>query len=96
MSETKLSHERFFRRAIVRLRKEGYKGINPVFTGVNEAFRDYFGTDPIEASRSLVNDGKLVLVPCKRGVMLYLPEDPPVSKRNNSCKALAAILAEPY
>ena len=37
MSE-RLSHEEFIRKAIVSLRKEGFKGIHSVFSGFNNAF----------------------------------------------------------
>ena len=41
MSE-KMSHEEFIKKAIVSLRKEGYKGIHTVYSGFNEAFKKYF------------------------------------------------------
>ena len=41
MSE-KLSHEEFVKKAIVSLRKEGFKGIHTVYSGFNNAFKKYF------------------------------------------------------
>jgi len=77
MSE-KLSHEEFVRKAIVSLRKEGYKGIHSVFSGFNDAFKQYFsGENPVEATNKLADAGKVVIRPVKGGVMLYLPEDAP-------------------
>ena len=38
MSE-KMNHEEFVRKAVVSLRKEGYKGIHTVYSGFNEAFK---------------------------------------------------------
>jgi hypothetical protein len=38
MSE-RLSHEEFVKKAIVSLRKEGYKGIHSVYSGFNVAFK---------------------------------------------------------
>lgn len=77
----KMSHEEFVRKAIVSLRKEGYKGIHTVFSGFNVAFKKYFGGEnPVEATNKLAQEGKVVLRPVKGGVMLYLPEDAPAAK----------------
>ncbi len=77
MSE-KLSHEGFVRKAIVSLRKEGYKGIHSVYSGFNDAFKKYFvGENPVEATNKLASEGKVVIRPVKGGVMLYLPEESP-------------------
>jgi len=74
----KLSKEEFIKKAIVTLRKEGYKGIHTVYSGFNEAFKKYFdGDDPIQATNKLAGEGKIVIRPVKGGVMLYLPEDTP-------------------
>lgn len=80
MSE-KLSHEEFVKKAIVSLRREGYKGIHSVYSGFNEAFKKYFdGENPVEATNRLALEGKIVVRPVKGGVMLYLPEEAPASK----------------
>lgn len=80
MSE-KLSHEEFVKKAIVSLRKEGYKGIHSVYSGFNNAFKKYFdGENPVEVTNKLAQEGKIVIRPVKGGVMLYLPEEAPVSK----------------
>jgi hypothetical protein len=77
MSE-KLSHEEFVKKAIVSLRKEGYKGIHSVYSGFNNAFKKYFeGENPVEVTNRLAGEGKIVIRPVKGGVMLYLPEDAP-------------------
>lgn len=74
----KLNHEEFVRRAIISLRKEGYKGIHSVFSGFNEAFKSYFnGENPVEVTNRLAKEGKVVIRPVKGGVMLYLPEEAP-------------------
>jgi len=78
--EEKLSHEEFVKKAIVSLRKEGFKGIHTVYSGFNEAFKKYFNDEnPIEATNRLAGEGKIVIRPVKGGVMLYLPEDAPGS-----------------
>jgi hypothetical protein len=77
----KLSYEEFIRKAIVSLRKEGYKGIHTVYSGFNEAFKKYFDNEnPIEVTNKLASEGKIVIRPVKGGVMLYLPEDAPAAK----------------
>ena len=78
MSEEKLNREEFIKKAIVSLRKEGYKGIHTVYSGFNEAFKKYFdAASPIDATNALAKEGKIVIRPVKGGVMLYLPEDAP-------------------
>lgn len=80
MSE-RLSHEEFVKKAIVSLRKEGYKGIHSVYSGFNNAFKKYFeGENPVEVTNKLAREGKIVVRPVKGGVMLYLPEDAPVTR----------------
>ncbi|UCH45085.1 MAG: hypothetical protein JSV11_12460 [Nitrospiraceae bacterium] len=75
MSE-KLSHEEFIKKAIVSLRKDGYKGIHTVYSGFNSAFKKYFNDEnPVDATNALAKEGKLVIRPVKGGVMLYLPEE---------------------
>lgn len=76
----KLSHEEFVKKAIVSLRKEGFKGIHSVYSGFNEAFKKYFiDENPVEATNRLASEGKIVIRPVKGGVMLYMPEDAPGS-----------------
>jgi len=76
--EERLSHEEFVRKAIMSLRKEGYKGIHSVYSGFNEAFKKYFeGENPVETTNRLAQEGKIVIRPVKGGVMLYLPEEAP-------------------
>ncbi|MDP3296225.1 MAG: hypothetical protein Q8N09_01310 [Thermodesulfovibrionia bacterium] len=80
MSE-KLSQEEFIKKAIVSLRKEGYKGIHTVYSGFNTAFKKYFdGENPVDATNKLAKEGKIVIRPVKGGVMLYLPEEAPIVK----------------
>jgi hypothetical protein len=80
MSE-KLSHEEFVKKAVVSLRKEGYKGIHSVYSGFNEAFKKYFeGENPVEVTNKLSSEGKITIRPVRGGVMLYLPEEAPASK----------------
>jgi len=76
----KLKHDEFVKKAIVSLRKEGFKGIHTVYSGFNDAFKKYYeGENPVEATNRLAKDGKIVLRPVKGGMMLYLPENAPVA-----------------
>lgn len=79
MSE-KLSYEEFVKKAIVSLRKEGYKGVHTVYSGFNDAFKKYFDDDPVKVTNGLAQEGKITVRPVKGGVMLYLPDDAPASR----------------
>jgi len=71
-----LTPEEFVLKAIERLRVPPYKGIHSVFSGLNEAFREYFPLlDPVEFTTQLARDGKIVIRPAKKGVMLYKAGD---------------------
>lgn len=79
----RLTHEEFVKKAIVSLRKEGYKGIHTVYSGFNDAFKKYFeGENPVEVTNKLAAEGKIIIRPVKGGVMLYLPEEAPASSRS--------------
>jgi len=79
--EPKLSEEEFIRRAIKKLRGK-YKGIHTVYSGFNQAFKQYFGTNPIETTQRLAKEGRISIRPVKGGVIIYLPEDAPNSPEN--------------
>lgn len=82
--EKKISEYDFVVRAIRKLRKPPYKGIHSVYSGFNQAFRDYFGKDPVGLTTRLEKEGKLVTRPVKGGVTLYLPEDAPASSASKA------------
>ncbi|MCX8118736.1 MAG: hypothetical protein N3G78_12525 [Desulfobacterota bacterium] len=75
--EKRLSEEEFVIEAIKKLRKEPFRGIHSVYSGFNEAFRRYFGTNPIEATNRLAAEGKIETRPFKGGMMLFLPGEAP-------------------
>jgi hypothetical protein len=86
----RLSEEEFVVRAIKKLRKPPYKGIHSVYSGFNRAFKEYFGTNPIDTTQRLAERGRIVTRPAKGGVMLYLPQD----ASRDAEDALAKILEE--
>ncbi len=73
----KLTEEEFVFQAIKKLRKEPFRGIHTVYSGFNEAFRKYFGTNPVEATSRLAAEGKLEIRPFKGGAMLFLSGEAP-------------------
>ena len=75
-AEAKLGKEEFVVRAIKKLRGR-YRGIHSVFSGFNEAFRQYFGEDPRPVTQELAARGIIQIRPVKGGVMLYLKGDAP-------------------
>ena len=87
-----LSEEEFVVEGIKKLRKDPYKGINSVFSGLNEAFRRHFSTDPIEFTSKLAGEGKIEVIPQRggKGVMLYLPGEGPRGRKTD--EALRKIL----
>jgi hypothetical protein len=88
--ERKLSEEEFVLQAIKRLRKEPVRGIHSVYSGFNEAFRKYFGTNPVEVTTRLAAQGKMETRPFKGGVMLFLPGEAP--KRPSAEEIIQLIL----
>ena len=92
--ETKLSEYEFVVRAIKTLHKPPYKGIHSVYSGFNQAFREYFGTNPVEATTKLAQEGKIVTRPVRGGVTIYLPEDAPAGTGNVLNKILEGVDSE--
>ncbi|MBC7362121.1 MAG: hypothetical protein H5U06_07570 [Candidatus Aminicenantes bacterium] len=73
----KLSVEEFVHLAIRSLRIGDFKGIHSVYSGFNEAFKKYFGQDPVQATNRLAEEKKIEIRPIKGGVLLYLPGEAP-------------------
>ena len=87
-----LTEEEFIIEGIKKLRKEPYKGIHSVFSGLNDAFRKHFNKGPIEFTSKMASEGKIEIIPLKsgKGVMLYLPGEGPRGKKTE--EALKKIL----
>jgi len=75
--ENLLPPEEFVRRAVERLRKGTARSIHTVYSGFNSAWREYYGTDPIDGVKALEKAGVCVTHPTKGGARLYLAEDAP-------------------
>jgi hypothetical protein len=88
--ERKLTEEEFVTQAIKNLKKEPYRGIHSVYSGFNEAFRKYFGTNPVEATTRLAAEGKIEIRPFKGGAMIFLPGEAP--KRPTTEEVIKMIL----
>ena len=88
--EKKLTEEEFVAEAIKKLRKEPFKGIHSVYSGFNEAFRKYFGTNPVEVTSRLAAEGRIEVRPFKGGAMLFLPGEAP--KRPSTEETIQIIL----
>jgi len=86
----KLTEEEFVTQAIRKLRKDPFRGIHSVYSGFNEAFRKYFGTNPVEATTKLAAGGKIETRPFKGGMMLFLPGEAP--KRPSTEEVIRQIL----
>jgi hypothetical protein len=88
--EGKLTEEEFVLQAIKKLRKDPFRGIHSVYSGFNEAFRKYFGTNPVEVTSSLAAEGKIETRPFKGGAMLFLPGEAP--KRPSADEVIQRVL----
>lgn len=85
----KLSYEDFVKQAIVKLRTGNYKGIHSVYSGFNVAFKKYFdGVNPVEITKKLAEERKIVIRPAKGGAVLYLPDDPPMTMADVALKKM--------
>jgi len=86
---TKIGEEEFVLRAIKRLRKPPYLGIHSVYSGFNQAFKEHFGKNPVEVTKKMSEEGKIVIRPVRGGVMLYRPDEAPKPKESVLQKILS-------
>jgi hypothetical protein len=92
--ETKISEYEFVVRAIKTLAKPPYKGIHSVIAALTRPSREYFGTNPVEATTKLAQEGKIVTRPVRGGVTIYLPEDAPAGAKNVLNQILEGVGSE--
>jgi hypothetical protein len=89
----KLTFEEFVSLAILKLRDGNFKGVHSVFSGFNEAFKLYFeGENPVQITNKMAEDGKIALRPTKGGVVLYLPDEAPLSSRGETALQRMGLL----
>lgn len=70
----KLTVEEFVLRAIEKLTDPGRQTIHTVYSGFNDAFRDYFhDKDPIVEVKTLVEQGKISFRFCRGGALIAKP-----------------------
>ncbi|MDD8020758.1 MAG: hypothetical protein PHU81_06200 [Acidobacteriota bacterium] len=82
-ADDKMTVEEFVMLAIKSLRMGDFKGIHSVYSGFNEAFKKYFGQDPVQATNKLAEEKKIEIRPIKGGVLLYLPGEAPCQSRGD-------------
>ena len=78
--DAKLTVEEFVLLALKKLKKPDYDGIHPVYSGFNEAFREYFPQlDPVKTMKELAANGKITLRPTRGGAAIYAPDEKVIS-----------------
>lgn len=91
----KLSIEEFTLLAIEKLKRPPYEGIHSVYSGFNQAFRDYFdGLDPVVETLKLAAEGKIHTQLVKGGVMIFpgpRRESTPRSKAESTLKKMGLV-----
>ncbi len=96
-AKDKLIYSDFFKKAILKLRNISKSlGIHSVYSGFNNAFRQYYGEDPVRVTQELSQNKIIEIRPVKGGVMIYLSGEAPKSKQEVGKKALTTILDEDY
>jgi hypothetical protein len=90
-----LKYEDFFKKAILTLRDiTKSMGIHSVYSGFNNAFRQYYGENPVQVTQDLARKGTIEIQPRKGGIMIYLPGEAPKSRNQVGKEALLRILGE--
>lgn len=82
--KAKLTPKEFVLRAYEKLRDPKYKGLHVVYSGFNEAFREYYrdeGLDVREVIDELVKEEFIKKAPARGGIKIYLPKDAPATHR---------------
>jgi hypothetical protein len=91
--QEKLNYEEFFKLATLKLRNPSKsRGIHSVYSGFNQAFREYFGEDPIKVTQELASKGKIEIKACQRRSN-DIPGEAPESAADLGKKALSKILS---
>jgi hypothetical protein len=92
MATQKLTVEAFTLKAIkVNKAQSGKAGLHTVWSGFNTAYRTYFGSDPVAATKALADKGIIASRPFKGGALLFLVEDAPELKPSTQEKAASML-----
>jgi hypothetical protein len=91
MASEAMPVEEFVVKAIKSLRREPWKGIHTVFSGLNEAIRKLYDLDPVQVTKKLEADGVIEIRGAKRGATVYLPGEAPAVGRGNDQRTAAVI-----
>ena len=97
MNQTeKLTHKEFVLRALKALAKPPYKGIHVVYSGFNEAFRQYYGAEPRPVIDAMVDEGFLASHVARGGAIIMLAtEEGKKHREDRECDAaLTKILSQ--
>jgi hypothetical protein len=86
----KTGKEEFVFKAIKTLRTGQSKGIHVVYSGFNSAFEKHYGEPARVTVDSMIKTKKIGSRPCKGGIMIYLPDEVPVTE-DRGAKALALM-----
>ena len=77
-SNGKLTEKEFVLQAIRKLNNPKYgKGIHTVFSGFNQAFKEYFDSDPVAATKGLTKKGVIETRLVRGGAMIYVAGESP-------------------
>ena len=74
-SGSRLKFKEFVERAIRTLRNPKYKGIHVVYSGFNQAFRQYYKKEPRPVLDKLAAEGLIVVRPARGGAIIMLASD---------------------
>ncbi len=85
MAPERLTPAEFVLRAIETLGDpKRSKGIHSVYSGFNDAIREYFpDLNPVEITSKMAEEGKIDVRPVRGGVMLYKPGEAPSEGRRS-------------
>lgn len=86
---TRIAYKDFVLKAIEKLRKPPYKGIHCIYSGLNEAIKQYYGEEARPVLDKLVQQGVIETQYARGGVMVYKKGEAPV--RNSDARAKATV-----
>lgn len=91
---TKMSYREFVERSIKALRVSPHKGIHVVYSGFNNAFRQYYNEDPRSVTDKLTEEGFLVSRLARGGAIIALSSESDQKSNDSVSAVLAKILSQ--